>query len=92
MHRHEAADHTFELVLELLFARVDHDLGALPKNEFLDFQEAPQVALIDLFGIHLEDLPLIEEDHFIDGGFAFAHVCRDNTCVRKGAHHNRQAR
>src|SRR3546814_20089398 len=47
MHRHEAAYHAFELRLELFFARIDDHLRALAKDEFFDFQEAPQITLIE---------------------------------------------
>ena len=66
-YRHEAAQNAFELRLELLLAGVHHHLGALAEDELLDFQEAPQIALVDLLGIHLEDLALVEENHLVDG-------------------------
>ena len=50
VHRHEAAQNAFELRLELLLAGVHHHLGALAEDELLDFQEAPQIALVDLLG------------------------------------------
>ena len=52
--------------------KFDH-LRALAKDEFLDFQKPPQIALVDLFGIHLEYLALVEENHFVDWSFAFGH-------------------
>ena len=52
--------------------------GALAEDELLDFQEAPQIALVDLLGIHLEDLALVEENHLVDGVFALVHGGESN--------------
>ncbi|MCY1441916.1 hypothetical protein D9M71_582550 [compost metagenome] len=82
MHRHEAADHPFELGLELLLAGIDHHLGALAEDEFLDFQEAPQIALVDLLGVHLVHLALVQEDNLVDRVLALVHV-RKMTAMQK---------
>src|SRR5690606_41969731 len=73
VHRHEAAQHTLELRLQFLLARVDHHLGALAEHELLDLQKAPQVTLEDLLGVHLVHLALVEEDDLVDGRFTLAH-------------------
>ena len=83
MQRHEAADDAVELRLELLLARVDHHLGALAEDELLDLQEAPQIALVDLLGVHLVHLALVEEDHLVDRVLALAHE-RRMTALQKG--------
>src|SRR3990167_9558066 len=72
VHRHKAAHHAVKLSLELLFARIDHQLAALAENEFLDFHEAPQIALKDLLGIHFVHLALVKENHLVDR-FTLAH-------------------
>jgi len=77
MHRHKAADHALELSLEFLFARIDDHLRALAKDELFHFQEAPQITLIDLLGIHFVHLALVEENHLIDWGFTFGHGRRE---------------
>lgn len=73
MHRHKTAHHAFELGLELFFARVDDHLRALAKDELFHFQEAPQITLIDLLGIHFVHLALVEENHLVDWSFTFGH-------------------
>lgn len=81
--------HTVELGLELFFAGIDHDLGALAEDELFDFQEPPQVALVDLLGVHLEHLALVEKDHFEQRRVAFGHGGRING-AEKGAQHSRR--
>ncbi|MCY1176497.1 hypothetical protein D9M73_167720 [compost metagenome] len=88
MHWHKAAHHAFELGLELFFARVDHHLGALAKDKFLDFKEAPQIALIDLLGVHLVHLALVEKDHFVDRRFTFGHFEGAVTGCKESANYN----
>lgn len=89
MHRHETANHAFELRLELFFARVDHHLRALTKDELLDFQEAPQIALVDLLGVHLEHLALVEENHLVDWSFTFGHGGRNTSAGKnEGANYS----
>src|SRR5690606_19996510 len=67
VHRHEAAYNPLELRLELLLAGVDHQLATLAEDELLHFQKTPQIALVDLLGIHLVYLALVEENHLVDG-------------------------
>ncbi len=85
MHRHETAHDPFELGLELLFARVDDYLCALAKDELFHFQEAPQIALIDLLGVHFEHLALVEENHLVDWSFTFGHGRRNTSGIKMRA-------
>jgi hypothetical protein len=73
VHRHKTAHHTLELSLELFFARIDDHLRALAKDEFFHFQEAPQITLIDLLGIHFVHLALVKKNHLVDWSFTFGH-------------------
>ncbi len=73
MHRYKTAHHAFELSLELFLARIDDHLRALAKDELFHFQEAPQITLIDLLGVHFEHLALVEENHLVDWSFTFGH-------------------
>lgn len=89
VHRYEAAHYAIELRLELLFAGVDHDGGALAEDEFFHFQKTPQITLIDLFGVHLEHLSLVEKNHLVDWSFAFGHNRQTVISVlKKGANYS----
>src|SRR5699024_9237857 len=56
MHGNEGTLYTGKLVFQFLFGRIDHHLGALTKQKLFDFDEAIQVALINLADIDLVDL------------------------------------
>src|SRR3990167_2977024 len=89
MHGHKAAHYPFELGLELFFARIDHQLGALAKDELFHLQEAPQITLIDLLGVHFEHLALVEENHLIDWSFTFGHGGRTtHGDIKEGANYS----
>src|SRR5690606_8727501 len=42
-------------------------------DEFLDFQEPPELTLENLLGVHFVHLTLVEKDHLEDGCVVFAH-------------------
>src|SRR5690606_23928303 len=92
MHRYETAYHTLELRLELLFARIHHDGRTLAEDELFHLQETPQITLIDLLGIHLEYLSLVEENHLVDWSFAFGHKGRARVGdIKEGANYSMPA-
>ena len=61
MHGQEGALDPGELALDALLGRVDHHRGALPEHQFLHLDEAEQLAVADLAGVHLVNLALIHE-------------------------------
>lgn len=72
MHRYEAAHDTFELRLEFFLTGIDDDLSPFTEDELFHFQKPPQIALIDLPGVHFVNLALVEKDDFVDR-IAFVH-------------------
>src|SRR5690606_23818688 len=64
--RNETALDPGELGLELFLGGVDDHLGALAKDEFLGLEKAPEIALVHVAGVDLENLALIEEDDLVD--------------------------
>jgi len=62
MHRNKRALDTGKLAFQTFLGRVDNDLGAFAKQEFLDLDKAVQVALVDAGHVDLVDLALIQEN------------------------------
>jgi len=92
MHRYETAHHALELRLELFFARINHNRRALAEDELFYLQETPQITLIDLLGVHLEHLSLVEENHLVDWSFAFGHKGRARVGdIKEGANYSMPA-
>ena len=60
------ASDAFELLLDVLFRRIDDQLPAFSEHQVLDLHETEQPALRDTPGVDLVDLSLVEEDDFVE--------------------------
>ena len=88
LQRNVASFHTRELVFELLFARVDQNLGALAKNQLFYFDKTPHITLIDLPGKNLVDLTTIVENDFVHGLRRHEGSKRTEVVLKKGRNGN----
>ena len=66
MHGDIASRDTLKLGFQLFFTRINQDSRAFTEDEFLDFDKVIEIRLIDLPGIDLIDLALVEENDFVD--------------------------
>src|SRR5688572_33228954 len=59
-----------KLGLDALLGRVENYAAALPEHQFLDLDEAEEVAMADLAGVDLVDLALVDEHdpEYVTGG------------------------
>src|SRR5690606_36278303 len=75
--RNKGTLHVGKLVVQAFLGRVYHHLGAFAEQELLHLDKAIEVALVDLAGIDLVDLSLVQEDDFVDlSGLVHGAICQ----------------
>lgn len=83
MHRNESTPHAGEFTLQPFLGWIDQHARPLAEDEFLDFDETVQFALINAARVQFVQLALVDEQNAVDALRDLGH-CNRVTVVDRG--------